>query len=150
MRIMVKLFLFLYHNSLHMRKISFVLSLVFILLLHIQCSSSDKELHRKLVEMAAELNASAPVMLDQYTRFEEASVTAENVFRYHYTVINSNNPDSLLETTSQALLKNIKTMFSTNSDLRIFTENDVVIEYLYTDEQYRMIRTLRINPEDYQ
>ena len=150
MRIMVKLFLFLYHNSLHMRKACFILTLLFISLLHIQCSSGKKELHRKLKEMAVELNASSPVMLDQYTRFEEASVTAENVFRYHYTVMNCTNPDSLLEVRSLALLKNIKTMFSTNNDLRIFTENDVVIEYIYTDEHHTNIRTLRINPEDYQ
>lgn len=132
-----------------MQKTCFVLSLFFSLLM-IQCSSADKELHEKLMQMATELNESAPVPLDQYTRFEEATVTPDNVFRYRYTVMNSNNPDSLLENRSQTLLKNIKTMFSTNADLRIFTENDVVIEYIYTDENNSNLRTIRINPEDYQ
>ncbi|MBK5195281.1 MAG: hypothetical protein JJE08_04500 [Proteiniphilum sp.] len=100
--------------------------------------------------MAAELNESAPVSLDQYTRFEEASVTTDNVFRYHYRVMNINNPDSLLENRVEELMKSIKTMFSTNADLRIFTENDVVIEYIYTDENNSNIRTITINPEDYQ
>ncbi|MBF6628919.1 MAG: hypothetical protein ITG04_10510 [Proteiniphilum sp.] len=132
-----------------MRKTFFILSVIFISLLIIQCNRGDKELHKKLVQIATGLNASTPVMLDQYTRLEEATVTPDNVFRYHYSVVNTNNPDSLLENMSQALVKNMKTAFSTNADLRIFTENNVVIEYIYTDENNNNIRTLRINPEDY-
>lgn len=133
-----------------MRKTFFLLSVIFFSLLILQCSTGDKELHKKLTQMAAELNESAPVSLDQYTRFEEASVTTDNVFRYHYRVMNINNPDSLLENRVEELMKSIKTMFSTNADLRIFTENDVVIEYIYTDENNSNIRTITINPEDYQ
>lgn len=133
-----------------MRKTFFVLSVSFFFLLIVQCRTGDSELHIKLLQMATELNESAPVLLDQYTRFDEATVTSDNVFQYRYAVMNSNNPDSLLEKRSQTLMKNIKTMFSTNADLRIFTENDVVIEYIYTDENNNNIRTIRINPEDYQ
>jgi len=99
--------------------------------------------------MASELNESTPVMLDQFTRFDQASVTADNVFRYHYTVLHPNNPDSLLENRFQSLRENILTLLSTNADLRIFTENEVTMEYIYSDENHRIIRTIRINPEDY-
>lgn len=133
-----------------MRKTFFLLSVIFFSLLIVQCNTGDKELHNKLTQMAAELNESAPVSLDQYTRFEEATVTTDNVFRYRYSVTNSNNPDSLLQSRKDELMKNIKTMFSTNAELRIFTENDVVIEYIYTDENNSNIRTITINPEDYQ
>src|SRR5690554_666130 len=94
-----------------MRKTFFILSVIFISLLIIQCNRGDKELHKKLVQIATGLNASTPVMLDQYTRLEEATVTPDNVFRYHYSVVNTNNPDSLLENMSQALVKNMKTAF---------------------------------------
>ena len=133
-----------------MRKTFFLLSVIFFSLLILQCNTGDRELHKKLTQMAAELNESAPVSLDQYTRFEEATVTTDNVFRYRYSVTNSNNPDSLLQSRKGELMKNIKTMFSTNAELRIFTENDVVIEYIYTDENNSNIRTITINPEDYQ
>lgn len=99
--------------------------------------------------MATELNESAPVMLDQFTRFEEASVSSDNIFRYHYTVLHTHNPDSLLENRLQSLRENILSLLSTNADLRIFRENDVTIEYIYSDEDHRNIRTIRINPEDY-
>lgn len=133
-----------------MRKTFLILSVIIFSLLIVRCSTGDRALHKKLTQIAAELNESAPVTLNHYTRFEEASVTPDNVFRYHYRVMNSNNPDSLLEESVEELMKSIKTMFSTNADLRIFTENDVVIEYIYTDENNSNIRTVTIKPEDYQ
>lgn len=132
-----------------MRKTSFILFFIFSLLF-VQCNPGDRDLNQKLSEMTRELNESAPVMLDQFTRFEEAAVTSDNVFRYHYTVLHTTNPDSLLENRYQSLRESILTMLSTNADLRIFTENEVTMEYIYSDENQRVIRTIRINPEDYQ
>lgn len=131
-----------------MRKTSFILSFIFSLLF-VQCNPGDRELNQKLSEMATEFNESAPVMLDQFTRFEEASVSSDNIFRHHYTVLHTHNPDSLLENRLQSLRENILSLLSTNADLRIFRENDVTIEYIYSDEDHRNIRTIKINPEDY-
>lgn len=133
-----------------MRKIIFILSIVFLSLSFIQCNSNEKALTKKLEEMAVNLNASAPVMLDQYTRFEEASVIQGNIFRYRYTVLNTSNPDSLVENGLQSLKENIGKEFSSNPDLRIFKENNVTIEYVYNDENGRTIRSLQITPKDYQ
>jgi hypothetical protein len=133
-----------------MRKTFLTLSVILSSLLVVQCNSGEKALHGKLSEMARELNASTPVMLDRYTRFDEASVTQDNVFRYRYTVLNTANPDSLVQHLSQSLTENIRKEFSANPQLRIFRDNHVSIEYIYQDEDNRMIRTLRIEPKDYQ
>lgn len=133
-----------------MRKIALILSIIFISLFLVQCNSDRKALHQKLEEMAVNLNESAPVMLDQFTRFEKASVTSDNVFRYSYTVLNTTNPDSLVQRGLQALRENIGREFSLNPDLRIFKENKVTIEYIYNDEKGNTIRSLSITPEDYQ
>lgn len=133
-----------------MRKIIFVVSIVFFSLILIQCNSNDKALNKKLQEMAVNLNQSAPVMLDQFTRFEEASVTPGNIFCYRYTVLNTSNPDSLVENGLRLLKQNIGKEYSLNADLRIFKENNVTIEYVYNDENGRTIRSLQITPEDYQ
>jgi len=119
-------------------------------LLLVQCDTGNKALHRKLSEMAAELNESTPVMLDRYTRFEEASVTKDNVFRYRYSVLNTSHPDSLVQQMSQSLVESIRHEFSSNPQLGTFKENRVVIEYVYQDKDGRVIRILRIEPEDYQ
>ncbi len=101
--------------------------------------------------MAASINESAPpVMLDGYTRFEEASVSSDNVFRYRYTVLNTTNPDSLVESGAVALVENIKKRVFRESRSAHFKENKVVIEYMYNDENNRNINLIRITPDDYQ
>ncbi len=99
--------------------------------------------------MASDLNESAPVMLDQYTRFEGASVLPENIFQYRYTVLNINNPDSLVDSGLQMLRDNIRSEFLSNPQLDVFKENSVVIEYIYMSEENRTIRSFQIYPEDY-
>lgn len=132
-----------------MRKIIFILSILFSSLLFLQCTSNEKALNKKLEEMAANLNESAPVLLDQYTRFEKAVVTSENIFQYHYTVLNTSNPDSLVENGLRLLKENIGKEYALNADLRIFKENNVTIEYVYNNENGQIVRSLQIGPEDY-
>lgn len=122
-----------------------MLSLVFFL----QCSSDERALNKKLNEMATSLNESVPVMLDQYTRFDEATVTSENIFQYRYTVLNSSDPDSLVINALRHLEDGIQREFSTNPQLQLFKENNVVLEYIYSDEKGQVLRTLQIQPEDY-
>lgn len=132
------------------KKIFLLLTPFFLALLFSQCNSNEKMLSKKLNEMAANLNESAPVMLDKYTRFEGASVTPENIFRYTYTVVNTTNPDSLVQNGLQTLRNSIGKKFATNEDLRIFKVNKVTIEYIYNDENGRTIRSILITPDDYQ
>lgn len=133
-----------------MGKLFSIITVLFISFSLIQCVSDEKTVNKKLSQMAADLNVSAPVMLDQYTRFDKAEVDDDNVFRYNYTVLNSSNPDSLIQVVSLNLKENIKREFSTNPQLLFFKENNVVIEYVYKDESSQVIRLLLINPEDYQ
>src|SRR5690554_8112701 len=86
-----------------MRKIFYLLSGAFLMVLLLQCNSDEKGLNKRLTRMAAELNESTPVMLDQYTRFDKASVVTGNMFQYQYTVLNTKNPDSLVDIGLQSL-----------------------------------------------
>lgn len=132
-----------------MRKTILKIFLVYISILFIQCGSNENAINKKLSQMAADLNLSTPVMLDNYTRFDEATVSDENVFTYNYTVMNCSNPDSLVQVVSVSLKENIKREFSTNPQLLFFKKNNVVIEYVYKDEHDQVIRLIQINPEDY-
>ena len=133
-----------------MRKIFYLLSGAFLMVLLLQCNSDEKGLNKRLTRMAAELNESTPVMLDQYARFDKASVVTGNMFQYQYTVLNTKNPDSLVDIGLQSLRENIRNEFSTNPQLAVFKENNVVLVYVYKDENNLTIRTLRIDPEEYQ
>ena len=91
-----------------MKKSLLILSIVFSSILITQCDSDKKAINKKLTEMASNLNESAPVMLDDFTRFNNATVTSDNVFQYNYTVLNTQNPDSLIKEVESSIIKNIK------------------------------------------
>ncbi|MGI6572703.1 MAG: hypothetical protein ACOX19_04630 [Fermentimonas sp.] len=99
--------------------------------------------------MASELNESVPVMLNSYIRLEGASVSPDNVFQYRYTVLNTDNPDSLVNSGLPELRETIRSEYEFNPRLRIFKENNVVVEYIYMSEENRVIHSLRMNPEEY-
>ncbi len=121
----------------------------FIALFFIQCGGGDKALNKKLTQMAAEINTSAPRMLDQHTRFDKAEVTKENVFQYYYSIVDVDNPDELVENSLQSLKEIMSETFATNPDLKIFKENDVIVQYIYNDVNNRNIQTITITPNDY-
>lgn len=137
-----------------MRKSLLILSIVlFIILLSgiliTQCDTDKKAINKKLTEMASNLNESAPVMLDDFTRFDNATVTSDNVFQYNYTVLNTQNPDSLIKEVESSLIKNIKLEFNTNPQLVFFKENNVSIDYVYNDENNQVIRRIQIDSSNY-
>ena len=135
----------------HIKKSSrFPFFLVFFsILLCTQCTSNEKALHKKLSEMAANLNTSTPVMLDPYTRFDGALVTSDNVFQYTYSILNTQNATQMVDDAIKSMIPEMRKMFSENKDLRIFKENKVTIEYIYKDATGTVIRSEKITPEDY-
>ena len=132
-----------------MQKTFSILSVVFFLFLFSQCASDQRRLNRLLMQEAAILNAAAPMMLNDYIRFDRASVTSDNRFQYRYTVLNTENPDSLVESSLQDFKAMARLIYFTNPEMAIFRENRVTIEYIYSDENGRIIRTIIITPEDY-
>ena len=132
-----------------MKKSLLILSIVFSSILITQCDSDKKAINKKLTEMASNLNESAPVMLDDFTRFDKATVTNDNVFQYNYTVLNTQNPDSLIKVVENSLIKNIKLEFNTNPQLIFFKENNISIDYVYNDENSKIIRRIQIDSSNY-
>lgn len=99
--------------------------------------------------MAVNLSASAPVMLDPYTRFDGAKVTDKNVFQYHYTIMNTPDPEKMVNDMMITMESEMKGQFKIDPSLRIFTENGVTIEYIYKNSEDIEIKIITITPKDY-
>ncbi|MDR1518469.1 MAG: hypothetical protein LBS52_10385 [Dysgonamonadaceae bacterium] len=127
------------------------LSVVFcgLALIFVQCGSKEKRLHNKLQEMADNLNKSAPVMYDAYTQFDGAAASPDNVFRYYYTVKNTDNPKELIDSMKAEMESKLEEAFAINPDLQIFKENQLTIEYVYKDEAGNPLETIEITPDKY-
>lgn len=112
-------------------------------------SSHHKELNQELRTMAQNLNKSTSTMFDEYTRFDGADVTSDNVFRYHYTILNTENPEALLEQKASTMKDQMVAVFAVSPELKIFTDNKVTIQYLYSNSDGQLLKTITITPEDY-
>ena len=115
----------------------------------VQCTSKTKHLNKKLTEMAENLNESTPTVLDQYTRFDSVSVASDNIFQYYYTLINIANPNELLSKHKDDIINNMSMAFTTDKSLRIFTENDVTLQYIYKDTTQSVIDIITIDSDRY-
>ena len=131
-----------------MRNIFHIISLITISFLLLQCSNGDR-LHRELVKMADNLNKSVPAQLDDHTTFLGAGVTEENVFQYRYQIMNTPDPQSMMQAVEEQTRANIREAFRLNPDLKIFTANEVKIDYIYTDSAGAILKTIHITPKDY-
>ncbi len=131
-----------------MRKKLHFTALIIASLLLINCSDKQS-LNERLTKIAENLNKSTPVLLDNHTVFLNASVTDDNIFQYKYQVVNTSEPQSLMREIEDQTIANIKEAFRMNPDLRIFTKNNVTIDYIYTDSTGQVIKTMRITPKDY-
>lgn len=131
-----------------MRNKFHIISLIGFLLLLLQCSG-DKRLHRELVKMVDNLNQSVPAQLDDHTIFLGAAVTEDNIFQYRYQLVNTAEPLSMMRAVEEQTRANIREAFRLNPDLKIFTLNDVNIDYIYTDSAGSILKTIHITPEDY-
>lgn len=126
-----------------------IILLIAVSVLLIQCSN-DKKLHRELTKMAENLNKSAPTQLDDYTILLKAEVSENNTFKYVYQIVNTPNPQSMMDTLEAQTRANIKEAFGINPDLKIFTTNHIKIDYIYTDSTGQIIKIIHITPKDYQ
>ncbi len=110
---------------------------------------SNNTLNKELNKMADNLNLAAPTQLDENTLFIGAEVDSDNTFKYLYQIINTQNPDSIMNAMEVQTFSNIKEAFRMNIDLKIFTDNEVEIEYIYQNSLGQVVKTIHITPQDY-
>lgn len=121
-----------------------------VMLLFIGCNSNnDKRLHKELIRRAAELNQSAPYALDEYTRFDSVGVSADNVYRYYYTITNIDNPHELIAFKKEEMMQGMDKMYATDRSLQFFVMNNIIMEYIYRDTKQNVVETITIETEKY-
>lgn len=129
----------------------YILALV-IPIMWIGCTNkekSHKDLAKVLSGMAANLNSDAPIQFDEHTVFIGAEVDANNTFKYLYKIINVEDAKTMMNDVEIQTRARIRDAFAGDDKLKIFTDNKVYIDYIYTDESGDTLRVIHITPEDY-
>lgn len=102
-----------------------------------------------LMEAASEINKTCPVMLDQYTRFDNAIALPDNVFQYNYTLMDVTKEQINTDTLSKYIDTKIINNAKTNPDLKLYRENETTLVYYYKDMNGSFVYKLTVTPEMY-
>lgn len=105
----------------------------------------------KVLETAvSEVNKKCPMMVDQYTRLDSASVVPDNSMQYNYTLINTElgevNQDTVKKYVFPEIIKNVKT----SPELKVFRDLKTTFIYSYRDKNGLAILKFPVTPEMYQ
>lgn len=102
-----------------------------------------------MMTAASELNKTCPIMVDQYTRLDNAIALPDNSFQYNYTLINMDKSEVSVDTAKKYLLPNIINNVKTNPDLKIYRDNKTTMIYNYKDKNGVFIVKFSITPDMY-
>ncbi len=102
-----------------------------------------------MVEAAEEVNKDCPVMLDQETRLDSASVPSENTFMYNYTLVNwvkdSIDVNAFNDTMQPIILESVKT----NREMQIYREHKTTMAYSYYDMNGSFLTEIAVTADQY-
>jgi hypothetical protein len=120
----------------------------------ISCGQQKYE-HKNLTEIASELNALCPKMVDSVTRWDKVSMSG-NCLELTFTLVNldkdSTDIEGLTKEVKAFLIKNLEKGFNMNKtqiDLNYIKQNNVVFHYIYLDKRKQVLSDIIIKPEEY-
>jgi len=103
----------------------------------------------EMTKAASELNKACPIMLDAYTRFDNAVAMSDNTFQYNYTIINVDKKDVNLDTMKMKVEPGIINNIKTNPDMKVYRDHDVTFIYSYRDKDGVFITKYTVTPDRY-
>ena len=118
-------------------------------LLLVECTSDNKELNKELTRIAAELNLSAPTVLDAHMRFDSVGVSSDNTLGYYYTIPNIDNPRELIANKKDDILKDMDGALSTDRTLQFYIQNKVTMQFIYRDTMQHVVDVITIETDKY-
>ncbi len=129
---------------------------IFIILTAILLScEQEKNEHKSLSEIANEMNALCPKMLDDATRWDKVRASG-NSLELTFTLVDMDKDSTDTEGLTKELKSFIKntlakgfSMHKTQIDLIYIKENNIVFHYVYLDKRKNVLSDIIIKPEEY-
>ena len=107
-------------------------------------------LDKVMMQAASELNKTCPIMVDQYTRLDNAVALPDNSFQYNYTLVNLTKGEVNLDTVKKYVEPGILNNVKTNPDMKIYRDNKTTMIYYYKDKNGEFVHKFSVTPDMYQ
>ncbi|MBN2639685.1 MAG: hypothetical protein JXR65_11445 [Bacteroidales bacterium] len=105
---------------------------------------------RVLMKTASEINKTCPVMVDQYTRLDNAVVLPDKVFQFNYTLLNIDTESVNINELKKNLEPSIINYVRTSPQIQKLRDEKVTINYNYRNDSGAYLFTISVKPEDYE
>lgn len=127
------------------------LSLLCVVFVLTSCKK-EKTVDEELKEAAVNMNKLTPQTLSDGVRLDSVSALPNKVFKYHYTltedVKESVTPEEIEAFKNQAKEGAMKAV-KTSADMDEFRNNDVTLQYSYSDKNGKLTADFTITPAEY-
>ncbi|MDR9457865.1 MAG: hypothetical protein RI572_10705 [Salegentibacter sp.] len=109
----------------------------------------DKNLEEQLTDAAREVNNISPKMVDEYSRLDSASTVSDQIFKYHYTLVNMSKKEVDSDTVEKYIRPGIIENVKTSPDLKDFRDNNITMSYNYYDKNGDFVLHIDVTPDLY-
>ena len=109
----------------------------------------NHSINAAMSEAASEVNKTCPMMVDAYTRLDNAIALPDNTFQYNYTLVNTEksevNFDLVKKNIEPSIINNVKT----NPEMKTLRENKTTFIYYYKDKNGVFVSKITVTPDMY-
>ncbi len=104
---------------------------------------------KQLMAIASDLNKSCPIMVDENTRLDNTVAGSGKTFIYSYTLVNWSIQDINITELRDYLQPRIINIAKTSEEMKVFRENNVTLQYIYSDKAGIFVIDFKVTPDDY-
>lgn len=108
-----------------------------------------QDIASELKKAAKEINAQAPMMVDEYTRLDSAAAVGKTELMYYYTVKDIEKSEVNIDTIKKYMKEAVIEDLRLKPEIKAFRENNITLGYNYYDKNGDLIFDLKATPKDY-
>lgn len=112
--------------------------------------SGDSKVDKELSSIASEINKNCPSNIDQFTVLTSVVALPNKTLQYNYSINNITKAEVKLDTVKKYLFPSILQNVKTSPEMKSFRDNQVTLNYRYSDKNGLYITTYIITPEMYE
>ena len=110
---------------------------------------SGNSLDASLMHAASEINKSCPMMVDRETRLDNTVAGSGKTLIYNYTLVNFTRAQIDTTVFESSLKPRMINAVKTNTGMKYFRDNNVTLDYRYSDKDGVFVMDIKITPEEY-
>lgn len=122
----------------------------FIVMFFVTQSLFKPSIDTKLADFANEFNKTCPMAVDEYTTLKNVVALPNKTIQYNYVLVGINKADVKLDTIQKYFFPTVLENVKTNPGMQLFRENEVTINYYYSDQNGAFVTQYVVKPEMYQ